>query len=53
MFPVSLSVCGRESLKEQLEPSRDDREVRGAQDRSATHNSANLPNYLDFGVYHT
>jgi len=24
-----------------------DREVRGAQDRSATHNSANLPNYLD------
>ncbi len=30
-----------------------DREVRGAQDRSATHNSANLPDYLDFGVYHT
>ncbi len=29
------------------------REVRGAQDRSATHNSANLPDYLDFGVYHT
>jgi len=28
-----------------------DREVRGAQDRSATHNSANLPDYLDFGVY--
>ncbi len=24
MFPVSLSVCGRESLKEQLEPCRDD-----------------------------
>jgi len=30
-----------------------DREVCGAQDRSATHNSANLPDYLDFGVYHT
>jgi len=29
------------------------REVRGAQDRSATHNSPNLPDYLDFGVYHT
>ncbi len=30
-----------------------EREVRGAQDRSATHNSANLPDYLDFGVRHT
>jgi len=29
------------------------REVRGAQDRSATHNSANLPDYLDLGVVHT
>jgi len=43
--------CVTIEIANAVDAAVDAREVRGAQDRSATHNSANLPDYLDFGVY--